>query len=245
MRKCLYIIIALFCVSYAAEARNPVYPDAGLWNTLNVTYKLNKRWGLLFTQELRLRENYGRLNLLYTNLGVNYAVTKRVKVALIYRHIDKYLETNRFSFRNRLMTDLTYKLPVKKVELSIRQRFQFEWRDFLTSPLGKSPEIFSRTKFEAGYPIGKFTPYVSTEFRVQLTDPRNNDDDDNLGRNRTLFGTDYQLNKSVELGTYFLHQREFNTVTPQIINIVGLQCNLNLNKLLDPRAKKKKQKSEK
>jgi hypothetical protein len=229
----LTIVAFCICMSLSAVASGPVYPDAGLWNTLNVNYRYNKRVSFLFTQELRLRENYTRLNLLYTNLGASYTLGKRWKASLIVRHIDKFLIDNTFSYRNRLMTDLAYKIPVSKFELSVRQRFQFEWRDFYTSPLGKFPEIFSRTKLELSFEVSKkIAPFISTEFRAQITDPRNSDDDDNLGRNRTIFGVDYTLNKTVKLGSYFLHQREFNTITPQIINILGLECNVNLNRLL-------------
>jgi hypothetical protein len=231
-KKIIALFIAFFTVNNA-EAYKPVYPDFGLWNTLNVTYKLNSKWSLLFTQEMRLRENCTRLNLFYTNFGVSYAINKSIKVGLVYRHIDKYLEINNFSFRNRLMADVTYKKDIKKWGFSARQRFQIEWMDYYTSELGHLPQIFSRTKAEVSYDITpKFSPYISTEFRAQIIDPLNNNDDDNLSRNRTIFGFDYILNPAIKVGAFFVHQAEFNTVTPQIINIVGLECNFNLNKFL-------------
>jgi Protein of unknown function (DUF2490) len=238
--KKYFLFIGLFFFSFQAIGFKPVYPDFGIWNTCNITYKLNSKWGLLFTQEWRIRENASRLNLFYTNFGVNYSLLKGVKVGLIYRHIDKYLETNNFSFRNRLMWDVSYKKDVKQFNFSFRHRLQVEWTDFLTSDFGREPQWFSRIKGEIGYDIGKFTPNISTEFRAQWTDPRNNEDDDNLSRNRTIFGLDYALNDAIKLGTYYLHQEEFNTVTPQIINIIGLEFNLNLNKILVSKKKKKK-----
>jgi Protein of unknown function (DUF2490) len=243
MRNIFFIIIC--CVAFGVQtfAYKPVYPDFGIWNTLNVTYKLNNKWGLLFTQEWRLRENASRLNLFYTNIGANYNLGKGLKTALIYRHIDKYLETNNFSFRHRLMWDMSYKKDIEQWNFSLRHRLQIEWTDIYSSEFGFYPQLFSRVKGEVGYTIGKFTPNISTEFRAQWTDARNNGDDDNISRNRTIFGLDYDLNKAIKLGTYYLYQAEFNTVTPQIINIVGLECNINLNKLLPSSKKPKKQKS--
>jgi Protein of unknown function (DUF2490) len=237
--KNIFIFIFVCVVTPQAKAYKPVYPDFGIWNTLNVSYRVNSKWTLLFTQEWRLRENASRLNLLYTNFGASYNLYKGLKTGLIYRHIDKYLETNQFSFRNRLMWDVSYKKDVNRWNFSTRHRLQVEWTDFLTSDLGREPQWFSRIKAEVGYEIGKFTPNISTEFRAQWTDPRNNEDDDNLSRNRTIFGLDYQLNNAIKLGTYYLYQAEFNTVTPQIINIVGLECNINLNKLVEKKKKKK------
>ncbi len=227
-------------IAFAQNSSRPTYADAGLWNTFNITYKLNKKWGLLFTQEVRLRENYTRLNLLYNNYGVNYSVNKFIKLGLVLRHIDKYLETNRFSFRNRIMQDITFKKDYKKWNFSYRHRLQLEWRDFATSALGRYPEIFSRNKIEVGYALtDKFTPNISSEFRVQFTDPRNNDDDDNLSRNRLIFGVDYNHSSLMKYGIYYLYQAEFNTVTPQIIHIIGLEANLSLNKLLAKNKNKK------
>jgi hypothetical protein len=57
-----------------------------------------------------------------------------------------------------------------------------------------------------------------------------------------MFGLDYALNPAMKLGTYYLHQAEFNTVTPQVINILGLECNVNLNKLLAINKKKSNKK---
>jgi hypothetical protein len=230
------------CAQKAIAQQNssrPVYADAGLWNTLNINYKLNRKWGLLFTQEFRIRENYSRLNLFYTNLGVNYALAKNIKLGLVYRHIDKYLEDGSFSFRNRIMFDAGYKFEKSKFTASYRHRLQLEWRDFYSSYFGKSPEVFSRNKFEVSYDITpKLSPNISSEFRIQFTDPRNNDDDDNISRNRTIFGLDYAYSPKVKYGIYYLYQAEFNTVTPQIINIIGLEANVNLNKLLEKSKKK-------
>jgi len=241
MRKLFLIVLFTF---YAAHsfAYKPVYADFGIWNTLNVSYKLNNKWSLLFTQEWRLRENASRLNLFYTNFGASYSLGKGVKTAFIYRHIDKYLETNMFSYRHRFMWDMSYKKDVKKYNFSCRHRLQIEWTDYYTDAFGKEPQLFSRLKGEVGYTIGKFTPNISTEFRIQWTDARNNGDDDNLSRNRTMFGLDYALNPAMKLGTYYLHQAEFNTVTPQVINILGLECNVNLNKLLAINKKKSNKK---
>jgi Protein of unknown function (DUF2490) len=244
MRSFLIILLFLF-LQLSSFGYKPVYADFGIWNTLNITYKLNNKWGLLFTQEWRIRENASRLNLFYTNIGANYALTKGLKTSFIYRHIDKYLETDYFSFRNRLMWDVSYKKDYSNWNASVRHRLQIEWTDFLTNAFGKEPQLFSRIKAEVGYDIGRFTPNISTEFRAQWTDPRNNEDDDNLSRNRTIFGLDYALNDAIKLGTYYLYQAEFNTVTPQIINIVGLECNLNLNKLLVAKSKKDKVKNKK
>lgn len=243
MKIFLASVIAFVSSSVYAQTSRPVYPDAGLWNTFSASYKLSKKTSLLFTQEVRLRENYGRLNLLYNNFGVSHTIVKGLKTAVIYRLIDKYLENNTFSFRHRMMWDMSYKKSFGKLEASYRHRFQLEWRDFYSSPLGRSPEVFSRNKVELNYLLGKWSPFYSSEIRIQFTDPRNNDDDDNLSRNRNIIGVDYTLNKYSTAGLYFLYQREFNTATPQIIYITGLQYDLDISKLIVVKKSDKKKKA--
>jgi hypothetical protein len=236
-------LLAICFVGIASNtfAYKPVYPDFGLWNTLNLSYKYNNKVSFMFTQEWRLRENASRLNLFYTNLGIQYTIAKGFKTAFIYRHIDKYLhEGTYFSFRNRLMWDLSYKYNFKQFSISYRHRAQAEWMDFYTSDLGKIPQLFSRNKFEFNYNVNKkWSPYITTEFRIQLTDPRNNADDDNISRNRTIVGVDYTHNKIYSYGAYFLYQQEFNTVTPQILYLLGLECNISLDKLLNKKSNSK------
>jgi hypothetical protein len=45
---------------------------------------------LNFDQELRIRANFTRISLLYTNLGATYKINKWIRVAGAYRFIAKY-----------------------------------------------------------------------------------------------------------------------------------------------------------
>jgi hypothetical protein len=53
-----------------------VYPDFGMWNTISIEKKLNKKISVSIDEEFRLKENLSRINLFYTNLGVNYKFQK-------------------------------------------------------------------------------------------------------------------------------------------------------------------------
>src|SRR6185503_12138098 len=100
--------------------------DAGMWNTFSLQKSLNKKLYLTLDQEMRLRENYSRLNLFYTNLGVGFKLNKNFKAELTYRFIQKYQIDNSFSLRHRIMLDLSYKKKFSKIIFSNRLRYQAE-----------------------------------------------------------------------------------------------------------------------
>ena len=214
-----------------AGGNSPVYPDAGSWNTFAVSYGLNKNFALLFTEELRLRENYSRLNLFYTNLGVEFKMNRYFKTSLVYRWIDKYQDEDVFSFRHRIMWDATVKFPYKKFTLAYRHRLQIEARNLQSSESGFMPETYSRNKFELSYDINdRLGTYISAELRYQFHDPRNIESEGTWHRSRFQGGFDYELSASSKCGIYYLIQREYNVSTPENLYITGLEYSLSLRR---------------
>lgn len=222
---CFIILIFYFvpfCHLYSQQS------DAGMWNTFSIEKKINKRFSLGIDEELRFKENFTRLNLLYTNLGIIYRPNKEVKIALIYRLIEKYEDDDYFSYRNRLMLDISYKYKIKSLSLSYRSRIQSEVRNFYSSDKGKIPEWFWRNKFEVKYNIKKYSPYIGTELRYQIKDPRNPETDSGWHRIRIFGGVDYKINNMNSCGIYYLVQREWLTLNPQNIYILGLEYTIDL-----------------
>jgi len=221
----LHIIITIIITFFTNELNAQViYPDAGSWNTFNVDYKLNKKLSAVFTEELRFKENFTRLNLFYTNLGLEYKLSNMLKVAIIYRFVEKYQDDNSFSFRHRIMFDLTLKKKFDKIGFSYRQRVQAEKRDIYSSDIGYLPEWYSRNKFTLKYDTDKrYTPYASVELQYQFRNPREWESDNTLHRSRYSIGVDYKINKKSTFGLYYLIQRKFNVVNPQYLYVVGLE----------------------
>ncbi|MBI5540390.1 MAG: DUF2490 domain-containing protein [Bacteroidia bacterium] len=202
--------------------------DAGMWNTFSIEKELTKKLSLCVDEELRLKENYTQLNLLYTNLGITYKVIKGFKAGFTYRFIEKYLDQGWFSYRNRLMLDLSYKYKIKSFSISYRSRLQSEVRNYFTSEKGKVAEWFWRNKFEAKYTINNYIPYVGTELRYQIKDQRNPTSDLEWHRIRLFAGLDYKINSNNTIGVYYLIQKEDGIINPQTLYILGLQYVLEL-----------------
>lgn len=229
MRRVI-LLLFLLGVQCPAWSRNDLnYSDAGMWFTLGLDYKLNKKWSILVAEEIRFRENYSRLNLFYTNLGVEREFGKHWKTSLVYRNIQRMNLDNSFIIRHRLMWDASARTKYRDFSFSYRHRLQVEYRGINSVPTGKVPEWYSRHKFEIGYQYSKtWEPYVSAEFRYQIQDPRNEESEHTWHRARVIGGVNYKLNKRHKFGAYYLVQRVFNVSNLEHLYITGLEYNATL-----------------
>ena len=226
VRILLLLIIPFgFSTDIIAQAVN----DAGLWTTINVEKKFKNNVSIFLTEEYRRKENFTRTNLFYTDLGVEVRPLNFLKVSLAYRMIEKYLIDNTFSYRHRLMLNITLKDKIGNLSLSYRQRIQAEERNIFSSPNGSIPEWYSRNKFELKYDLNKpVTPYLAIELRYQINDPRNTESNGLWHRRRYVAGIDYKKSDRSTYGLYYLIQNEYNVSAPENLYIIGLEYSLTL-----------------
>lgn len=213
-------LVLLILPSYSQQSN-----DAGMWATLSLQHALTKKITIVVDQEFRLKENYQRINLFYTNIGIDYKFNKYLKISPTYRAIQKKRLEGTYSYRHRLMLDVTAKKKFNKFALSERVRYQAEVQDFNTSKKGKLIEQFLRFKTDLKYSATeKITPYISCEFRYQIHAPRGDGPvyDNAFHRVRNVLGVEYELNKKNSVNLYYLYQTEFDISTPESIYILGL-----------------------
>lgn len=225
--KRFLLLFSIFIFSAPAFAQTD---DLGSWMTFSFNKGLGERLQFNFDQELRLKNNLTAVNLLYTNLGFTYKATSFLKIAGVYRFIDKQKGDGSYGIRNRWYTDFIFKVKPGKWSLGYRARLQGEWRSLgYASSLGKMPEVYLRNLFKFGYKLNDhFSPYVGTELRWQLQNPRlpwGNGFD----RTRFFAGTDYSINKTMTAGAYFLYQKEWNREDPQSLYIIGLEFGISID----------------
>lgn len=205
--------------------------DAGMWATLTLQHSFTKKINLVIDQEFRLKENYQRINLFYTNIGIDYKLSKFLKISTTYRNIQKKRLDETYSFRHRLLLDVTAKKKLQKFTLSERVRYQIEVKDLYTSKKGKLPEQFLRFKTDLKFAANeKVIPYFSCELRYQIRDPRGDGSRYNeaFHRVRNVLGIEYQINKKNSVNLYYLIQSEFNISTPESNYILGIAYSLTI-----------------
>ncbi|MES2515681.1 MAG: DUF2490 domain-containing protein [Bacteroidota bacterium] len=205
--------------------------DAGMWNTLTIQHAITKKINVVIDEEFRLRENYQRINLFYTNIGIDYKATKFLKISPTYRTIQKKRFDGTYSFRHRLMLDVTLKKKFTKLTLSERVRYQIEVQDFYTSRKGKQAEQFMRFKTDLKYGVSNnVTPYISCELRYQIRSPRGDGPlyDNGFHRVRNVLGIEYEINKKNTINLYYVIQSEFGISSPESIYILGIGYTLTI-----------------
>lgn len=221
---CNLLLVILPC---SAQQSN----DAGMWATFTLQHSFTKKINLVIDQEFRLKENYQRVNLFYTNIGIDYKLNKFIKISPTYRTVQKKRLDGTYSFRHRLMLDVTLKKKFQKITLSERIRYQIEVQDLYTSKKGKLAEQFLRFKTDLKYAVNeKLTPYVSCELRYQIRSPRGDGPqfDKGFHRIRNVLGLEYQINKKNSVNLYYLIQSEYNISTPESIYILGIGYSLTI-----------------
>jgi len=96
-RLTLLLFLFLTALNTKAQQNN----DAGCWLTLSLQKPVTKRITAVVDQEFRLKENYQRINLFYTNLGIDYKFSNNIKLSPTYRSIQKQRLDGSFSYRHR------------------------------------------------------------------------------------------------------------------------------------------------
>ncbi len=220
-----FLIFTGFVHTSSAQATD----DAGLWCTFNVEKNFNQKFGIFITEEYRARENFSQSNLFYTDLGLSYRPADFLKISLSYRCIEKFIEDDAISFRHRGMLDISLKKKFGNFALSYRQRIQAEVRNVYSSEIGNLPEWYSRNKFQIKYDFDKpVTPYIASEIRYQIVNPRMVESNGLWTRARYFVGLDYKKNDRNTFGLFYMIQREWNISAPQNLYILGLEYTLTL-----------------
>lgn len=224
-----YLAAVLIACSTAVAAQTQ---DFNSWSTFSLNKKLNDKFKAGTDLEFRMRDNLTNYNLFYVNLGVTYKPLDWLSVSGVYRFIHKHKDDGTYGLRNRYYLDAAAKFKTGQFSFGYRARYQVEFRGAgYSDKYAGLPEIYLRHKFDIKYKINdRFTPYVGTEVREQITNPRVPYlDAFSFDRDRLYAGVDFSINDNNTLGFYFLRQFEFNVEEPETLNVLGIEYSLNLD----------------
>ena len=193
--------------------------DAGLWASVTVEKKITLKMSAYISEEVRLNENVSEAGTVFTEAGLSYKIIKNLTASAAYRYIQKRKVDDFYSLRHRGIFSLSYKIKIKKVELTVRERYQFQYTDLYSSDDGVIPEAYLRSKLTVKYNSQKkYTPYLSAELFTQLN-KLNVDEFDNA---RYIAGVDYKFNKQHAIDLFYLINREFNVNNPVTDYVSGI-----------------------
>jgi len=177
--------------------------------------KITQKFSTQITQSFRLNENFSELGTSFSEIGVNYKVLKRFSIGATYRFSQKRKIDDFYSMRHRYNIDVSYKLKIKKLSITLRERFQSRYKDYGNREKGNVPKNYFRSKVTMRYNLNKkYTPFVSGELFYQISEQI-----DNL---RFKAGFDYEFNKFSTLNMYYMIDKEVNVKNPWTNYVIGI-----------------------
>ncbi|MBR1518544.1 MAG: DUF2490 domain-containing protein [Prevotella sp.] len=215
--------------------------DFGIWTTVNVEKKIDKKWSAKGEVEFRSRNNSRTADCWNFEADINYKPVKWLKVALGYMYmIDN--EPEKLSYNDdggynnwrpscwasshRVLVNVTGSKKFGRIELSLRERWQYTYRpekmttryDFDNAkwedtPIKGKGKHLMRSRLTAEYDIPKckIRPYASVEVF----------NDSKLDKVRYTVGAEYKIKKIHTFDVFYRYQQIINDDTPNR-HILGL-----------------------
>ncbi|MBV9215729.1 MAG: DUF2490 domain-containing protein [Acidobacteria bacterium] len=210
-------LLAAFAAGASAQELQP-HNDFQSWNDIQVTAPLTKPLDLWFSITGRFGKNATRLNDGRLALGFIWKTNKALSIQPFYWLI--YMRNSRavFQVEHRLNLRITYKLPVKKFGVSVRNTFErrikqpagsWRWRPSITFEKELPATLMKGLKFYATEEIF----YDSLQHR--------------FSRNRATVGFTKTLNKQWAVDLYYMRQND-GVSLPGNLNVIGTSWKVRL-----------------
>lgn len=184
MRKSSFILIFFPFFLFGQES------DFMLWSKASLSYSINKKTDVSFSQGLRFRENASLKEELHSNFSVSRKWNKRWRVAMDYRLIEEYDFFFNSELKHRVSFDFNWRKKIDRITLKSRSRFQY------------GSTLLFRERISAHYNIRK-TP-LEPSFLLETFY-----DFSTVSKARATIGLSYPLAKSTELDLYYRLQNDF------------------------------------
>jgi hypothetical protein len=195
------IIASIFFFYFFSYNSNAQQNDFQLWNTLNLSKKINKSFRADIKYGARFRENASILSTQFIDFKVKYKENKRWSFAIGYRSISDYSILNNFETKNRFYADAYFSKKLKRYFFSLRNRV-------LTQLSNNISKEVLRQRYKLAYNIKKtkLLPSISIELFYSL--------DNYFYKIRNSFELAYPINKKIDFSLVYKIENEFNVVDP-------------------------------
>ena len=216
--------------------------DGGLVASIEASHKFNKKLSVGLETEFRSRNNFRTADRVSIGGDLSYKVLPWLKASAGYTLLignNREKLTNQddgvnynnwrpsyWGLRHRFNVSLTASYKIRRVELSLRERWQYtyrpskmtdnfdfdegEWEDDEVKGKGKNV-LRSRLQAEWDIPKCKFDPFASVEFHTTR----------DLEKTRFIVGVSHSVKKKHEFKLYYRYQVSGSSDEPDI-HMLGL-----------------------
>jgi len=228
MKKTIIMLMILLPIGVRAQS-----DEFGTWTSVSLDKKLSKQFSLGTELELRTGNNLKNIDRWSAGISVDYRLAKWLKASAGYTYLYDYHpeaytyqddgDLNKrtmtyFGSRHRLSVSLTASKDFGKLNVSLRERWQYTYRpeqenmrmDYQHADLGYSYSVRGkatniwRNKLQLKYrTTGLLQPYLYGETYVSGT---------GFDKLRLSLGTDLKLSKRSSLNVGYVYQKVYDNV---------------------------------
>jgi len=219
IKKCL-ILLFLIVIPFAGFSQSK---DFGIWYGISAEHKFSKKLELDLSANLRTFSNASKIDEAFLEGGLTYNLKKHLSVAGSYRLSKNVENNNSLYYQHKIFLDLKGSLPLGKINLSGRLRFQTRTKTYITSESDKFPDYTGRIKFKALFKTQTFPvdPYIYAETFC----PMFSDKSGTIGKNRFSAGVEISILKKHSVDLEYIFQRDYQ---PHLSDINILSVNYDI-----------------
>lgn len=199
--------------------------DLESWNSINLKYKLNKKWSFDVETQLRLKDDISEIGEYLGELNTQYSVSKKIKLGGGIRYTSKNDNTGNIQgYENyfRFHVDANYKHKIN--DFSLKYRLRYQNKNELGVDDYDNQHIRFKTSLGYNFKNWKLDPKFSAEIFNHLEKGAKNGFD----KYRLTLGTEYKIKKAGTIGLFCRIEKELNETIPEITKIIGLKYSYTL-----------------
>ena len=234
-KQLIACVLLLLCA--ASFPTSSLADDAGLVASIEASHKLSKKASMGVEAEFRSRNNFRTADRISLGIDASYKLLPWLKASAGYTLL---IDNNReeityqedgvsynnwrpsyWGVRHRFNVSLTGSRKIRRVEVSLRERWQYtyrpskmidnfdfdeaEWEDHEVRGKGKNV-LRSRLQLEWDIPKCKYDPFASVEFHTTR----------DLEKTRFIVGVDHSVKKKHNFKLYYRYQVSGSSSEPDI-----------------------------
>lgn len=199
MLKQILIIILLLTVAHKKVCAQP-QSDFLVSGSVDIEKKISRSFSAAFYNQNVWAQNATEHAYSLFDFGLEYRVIQQFSIGASYRIVDYRLLSNGYQKRNMFIGDLVYSDNYKKLNVSLRCRFQSLYYGEINDENYKPNAYYNRNRLQLRYKLNYYwSPYASMELFYPLNNPKRTGAD----AFRETAGVLFTINKRIKLDAYY------------------------------------------
>ena len=204
--------------------------DFLVWNSIGLTYKLNKKIKLSLEGHLRMKEDAKTIDEHFTQFEAQYELLEDFDIVVGGRYIfenDNQGKKQGYENHLRYHIDLKYKVAVNQLDIRLRARYQNKNELGISELDGDLPTQNIRFKTSFDYDITNWP--IDPEFSAEVFQRAQKGEGFRYSKIRLTLGTSYKIEKIGKFGVFYRYEDSARNIIPNEFSILGFKYTYYLN----------------